>query len=82
MRDSGVWAWPIDIPADILDIVTDSGANQLPRDAGAKASLIAIRLRAYWRRLAELARGHSIEADRWLGAYYWAIETERRLRVS
>lgn len=67
----------IDIPPDILDLVTEHGANELPQVA---PPLIVVRLRAYWGRIADLASGRTSEADRWLHAYRWAIEQEHRLR--
>ena len=83
-EDAVITFWPLEVPTEILDLVTESGGHQLPRfdELTTESSVIFIRLWSYWRRLAELARGHVKEADRCLEAYNWAVETERRLTPS
>ena len=70
----------IDIPSDILELVTNHGNAVLPLsgDLCHRDSIVAVRLRAYWGRLRDLALGRTAEADRWLGAYNWAVEQENR----
>src|SRR5436309_1248944 len=70
MRDAG----SVDIPSDILELVTNHGNSVLPLsgDLYHRDSVAAVRLRAYWGRLRDLAQGRTADADRWLGAYNWA----------
>jgi len=68
----------VEIPKDILDLVTSNGTNELP--GAANALVIVVRLRAYWGRIAELAGGRSFEAEQWLYVYKWAVEQERKFR--
>ena len=72
---------PIVIPAEILELVTNHGQFDLPRsfEIDSHDSIVVVRLRAYWGRLAELASGRTTEADKWLVAYNWAIEQENRV---
>jgi hypothetical protein len=68
------------IPPEILELVTNNGQFDLPSAAvlDGSDSIVIVRLRSYWGRLAELASGRVTEADRWLSAYNWAVEQESR----
>lgn len=81
MEESTVTADPIAIPAEILELVSYAGPSSQSTVTALSISeyVATVRLRSYWARLADLALGRTNEAERWLGAYHWAVEQESKM---
>lgn len=80
MRESVNMLDPIAIPAEILELVSFTDPLSLSTATPSIPQYVAIvRLRSYWARLADLALGRTKEAERWLGAYHWAVDQESRM---